>query len=200
MNVVEETDNRFYIDKSTVPNGGMGCFAKVKINRGDYLEVIGVLVKCEATSDICTHYANAYKFAAEPEKEFVHALIPMGYGAMVNQADNKSSQNVSLTHLPEEVRCQHCNGEGKIRNVHFAVVCTFCGGRGKGRIVPRNANGGRVVYVALRDILPGEELLGNYNKKVGKLVMEGRSWSKEDKEEWENFLKLGLYGLHVLCE
>jgi hypothetical protein len=188
MIIIQETDNRFYIDESKLPNAGLGCFAKVKIEKGDYLEIIGVLVENAGISDKCTHYGSRYKFAAEPEKEFKHSLIPMGYAAIVNQANNKEDQNVSILHLPEKVSCKDCKGE----------ACQLCGGCGLLAIKPRNPNGGRTVYVALRDIEVGEELLGNYNKKIGHLVVDNQKFDEQD--EWEKFLKHDLYGLGILRE
>ena len=192
MNVIEETDDRFYIAESKLPNAGMGLFAKVKIEKGDYIEVIGVNVKYGGIADKCTHFANRYKFAAEPEKEFVHSLIPLGYAAMINQANTKEQQNVSLTHLPETVVCKFCAGQGG--------ECPECGGGGYATLVPRNPAAGRTIYAALRDIEPDEEILGNYGKKVGQLVIEGQSFDDNDKKEWNRFLKHGLYGLEVLLD
>lgn len=163
--IIEETDHRFYVAESTV--SGYGCFAKEKIVKGDYLEIIGVLVKCGGIADMCTYYANRYKFAGEPEKEFENSLVPMGYAAMVNQANDPGKQNVSIMHFPKD------------KETRNPACC-------------------RAVYVALRDIEPGEELLTSYGKKIGQLVMAGQKFTKEDVEEWEKFLQRDLYGLGIL--
>lgn len=186
MRHIEETDDRFYIADSGIQNAGKGLYAKVRLNKNDFLEIIGVTTTCGSVVDRCTSYADRYKFANEPEEKFVHSLIPMGYAAIVNQANSPEQQNVSITHLPDEVQCS-CGGE-----------CEVCGGTGKIRRRPRNPYGGSCVYLFLRDIRPGEELLGNYNKKIGQLVVSGQRFSPEDSEAWKEFLQLDLYGLGIL--
>lgn len=94
MYLVEETDDRFYVKDSTIPNAGLGCFAKERIQAGDCLEVIGVYVKCKSPADICTAYANRYKFAAR--ENFTYYIVPLGWGGMVNHTDDKTRQNVEL--------------------------------------------------------------------------------------------------------
>lgn len=188
MHRVEETDHRFYITESTIPNSGLGVFAKVKLHKGDFLEIIGVITECGSVVDQCTHYANRYKFANEPEKEFKNVLIPMGYAAIINQANTKEQQNCSITHLPD--KCLKCQGSS----------CSLCGGSGILNRVSRNSDGGRCVYLFLRDIEPGEELLGHYSKKIGQLVVDGQKFTQEESVEWEKFLKKNLYGLGVLLD
>lgn len=186
MIALEETDERFYIAESSLPDAGLGVFAKVKIHKHDYLEIIGVLVKYGGTADQCTHYANRYKFAGE--QDLVHALVPMGYAAIINQANSKEQQNVSITHLPDKVNHSVCQGKG----------CNECD---NGLIIRymRNSNAGAAVYVAIRDIEPGEELLGNYNKKIGQLSMK-KTFSEEDKRQWLKFISQGFYGLNTLID
>lgn len=198
MVVVEETDPRFYVAESKLPGAGMGVFTKVKINKGDFLEIIGVCVKFGGMADKCTHYANAYKFAAEPDGQFVHSLVPMGLGGMVNQANDRSQQNVAIMHLPEKIRCDTCNGTCKVDNGSFIAVCGKCEGKGVMPRPKRNPHAIRVAYVAVRDIEPGEEVLGNYNKKLGQMAADGTSWTTEDQEEWDKFLNRKLYGLEVI--
>jgi len=94
MFIVDETDHRFCIKTSTLPNAGLGCFAKEPIPKGDYLEVIGVLVRCNSSADHCTHYANRYKFAAR--ENHTAYVVPMGYGGMVNHTDDPKLQNVEI--------------------------------------------------------------------------------------------------------
>lgn len=116
MIFVEETDNRFYIKESTIPNAGFGCFAKEKIKKSDYLEIIGIKVKYGSLIDLCTKYAKNYKFSAEGN--FEECIIPMGYGGMVNHTDDQDLQNVAITYLPPDVpvRNQHAG-----RAVYMAI-------------------------------------------------------------------------------
>ncbi len=169
MYVVDEVDTRFCIKTSTLPNAGLGCFAKELIPKGEYLEVIGILVRCNSAADHCTHYANRYKFAAR--EKFTCYIVPMGYGGMVNHTDDKEKQNVEMRwvkNLPK--RSQHA---------------------------------GEIVYMALRDIEEGEELLGNYGDAVGKEVQwladKTKIFDKEEKV-WQSFLEYNLYNLGILKE
>lgn len=67
--------------------------------------------------------------------------------------------------------------------------------------VRRNKDSGDVVYMALRDIEPGEEVLGNYGDAVGKEVQwfseKSQIFAKEE-DVWESFLALDLYNLGIL--
>lgn len=141
MIIVTETDDRFYLKESTLPGAGLGCFARVPIARHDFLEILGVKVEYGSLTDRCTHYADRYKFAAEPASTYLkYAVVPLGLGGMVNQANTPEQQNVAITHLPADRAC-------------------------------RNPNADQVVYLAIRDIAADEELLGNYGKKIKQLSM-----------------------------
>ncbi len=94
MYIVEETDLRFKIKPSTIPNAGHGCFAITDLKKGDYLEVIGVYVPVNGVAGICTNYANRYKFMGS-EKKDMH-IVPMGFAGMVNHTEDKALQNVEL--------------------------------------------------------------------------------------------------------
>lgn len=96
---IEEKDKRFYISESTQPNAGRGLFASEDIKKGEYLEVIGILVEKDSISDICTSYANAFKFAADYSDTYTKHLIPMGYGGIVNHANEKINQNVEIRYI-----------------------------------------------------------------------------------------------------
>lgn len=96
---IEEKDLRFYISNSTQPNAGRGLFAAQSIKKGDQLEVIGVMVDRESVADICTSYANAFKFAADYSDSYKKHLIPMGYGGIVNHANEKKDQNVEIRYV-----------------------------------------------------------------------------------------------------
>jgi len=99
MIAVEETDLRYYVKESTIPNAGYGLFAKEPLKRGDWLEVIGPVVKKGGVSDKCTHYAKRYKFAA---LNLDFKIVPMGYAGIVNHTDDPTKQNCELTVLPDK--------------------------------------------------------------------------------------------------
>jgi hypothetical protein len=83
MMIIAENDVRFCIDTSTLPMAGDGLFAKIFLAEGERLEVIGVLVLAESVSDVCTRYADCYKFRVRDL-----LLIPLGFGGMVNHSRN----------------------------------------------------------------------------------------------------------------
>ena len=89
MTILNETDDRFYVDDSTLPGTGKGLFAKMPLRKGDKLAVIGVLVPADSVSDVCTYYTDAYKFRVGD-----HLLIPVGYGAMVNHSVSPNLEKV----------------------------------------------------------------------------------------------------------
>jgi len=169
MYIVDETDHRFCIKTSTLPNAGLGCFAKERIVKGDYLEVIGALVRCNSSADHCTHYANRYKFAARDK--YTAYIVPMGYGGMVNHTDDPKLQNVELRWIKN--------------------------------LPKRSPHAGEIVYMALRDIEPEEELLGNYGDAVGKEIQWAADKAEifaREEDVWESFLKYDLYNLGILRE
>lgn len=94
MHIVEETDLRFGLLASTMPDAGTGCFAKVDLKKDDWIEVIGVYVKRGGPADKCTHYAARYKFAGNDNQDMY--IVPMGYAGMINHTDDESLQNVKL--------------------------------------------------------------------------------------------------------
>ncbi len=87
--LITETDERFYIDNSTIPNAGKGLFTKVKLVPGDRLKVVGVLVVTDSIIDQCTYYADKYKFRVGEA-----LLIPLGYGAMVNHSSSPNMEKI----------------------------------------------------------------------------------------------------------
>jgi hypothetical protein len=99
MITVEEKDLRFYIAVSTQSNAGMGLFASQHLKRGDHLEVIGVMVNKGSISDECTAYANTFKFAADYADSYRKHIIPLGYGGMVNHANQKKDQNAEIKYI-----------------------------------------------------------------------------------------------------
>ena len=108
---VEEKDFRFYIAESTQPNAGRGLFAAQDIKKGDRLEIIGVLVDKGSIADVCTEFANAYKFAADYSDTYTKHLIPLGYGGIVNHANERSEQNVEIKFFKK--------GLGQVASYHF---------------------------------------------------------------------------------
>lgn len=87
--LVDETDDRFYVAESTLPEAGNGLFAKVALNEGDRFEVIGALVLRESISDLCSHYADEHKFRVGD-----YLLIPLGFCAMANHSANPNLEKV----------------------------------------------------------------------------------------------------------
>ena len=98
MMFVEEKDARFYLDKSTINNAGIGVFAAEDIKKGDFLEILGVMVQKNSIADKCTAYANNYKFEATYNNADRY-VVPLGYGGMINHIDDKEKQNAIITHF-----------------------------------------------------------------------------------------------------
>ena len=175
MILVEETDERFYLKESTVPNAGLGVYAKVTLHKGDYLEIIGVMVKTNSLADECTHYGQKYKFAANGkivrgkyETDYSKKVLPVGYGGMVNHATIPEQQNAEIFYR---------NGPN------------------------RNPAAGKAVYRFNREIKPDEEVLGNY----GEQWMDIMGWAEnkaedidKSEDEWKTFLLYNLYTLGQL--
>ena len=86
---VDETDGRFYVDVSTIPDAGNGLFAKVPLNQGERLEAIGVLVRPDSLADRCTGYADQHKFRAGE-----YLLIPLGFAGMANHSTTPNLEKV----------------------------------------------------------------------------------------------------------
>lgn len=99
MITIDENDKRFFIAGSTQPRAGRGLFAATDIKKGEYLEVIGVMVNRESVSDSCTSFADDYKYAADYLDSFKKHIIPMGYAAVINHANNISDQNVEMKYI-----------------------------------------------------------------------------------------------------
>jgi hypothetical protein len=88
--MTEEDDNRFYLKTSTIPRAGLGVFARVSLQKGARLEVIGLRVKPGSIADRCSPFTDRHKF--------LHAdwlIIPLGYAGMVNHSPK-----------PNMVRCE----------------------------------------------------------------------------------------------
>lgn len=87
--MLDERDDRFFIDTSTIPVAGLGLFARVPLALGARLEVVGVLVASESVSDRCSHYTDLHKFRMKGA-----LLIPLGYGAMANHAAEPNMERI----------------------------------------------------------------------------------------------------------
>jgi len=98
---VEEKDLRFYISESTQNGAGLGLFASEDIKKGEDLEIIGVEVDVGSPADLCTSYANSFKFAADGSESHKRHLVPVGYGGMANHANEKNDQNVEIKHIKD---------------------------------------------------------------------------------------------------
>lgn len=86
---LDEADSRFELRPSSIPDAGLGVFARVELAPGASLEVIGVLVTSESISDQCTHFADHHKFRIS---EFL--LIPVGFGGLVNHSATPNLEKV----------------------------------------------------------------------------------------------------------
>jgi hypothetical protein len=102
MILVQEKDDRFYIAGSTQPGAGKGLFASRDIKRGEDLEVVGVSVEMGSVADVCTAYADSYKFAADYSDSYTRHIIPMGYAGMVNHANEEKDRNVEIKYVKKK--------------------------------------------------------------------------------------------------
>ena len=87
--ILDEPDERFYAAPSTVPGAGRGLFARVPLQAGDRLAVIGVLVRRHSASDHYTAFADEYKFRAGD-----YLLIPCGIAGMANHSSRPNLEKV----------------------------------------------------------------------------------------------------------
>ncbi len=170
--LIEETDDRFYLKESTVPNAGMGVFSKEDIEKGEFLEIIGVQVKMNSIADQCTQYANKYKFAAtgkliKEQKKIEHdrLVMPVGFGGMVNHAPSAELQNAEIWYR-----------QG----------------------AKRNSAAGQAVYRFIRNIKKDEEILGNYGEEWQGVMDWVGEKAEEVENDWETFLSHNLYSLGEL--
>ena len=86
---LDETDDRFELRPSAIPDAGLGVFAQRDLPFGATLEVIGVLVMRESLSDRCTHFADHHKFRLGDK-----LLIPVGLGGLVNHSTSPNFEKV----------------------------------------------------------------------------------------------------------
>lgn len=68
-------------------------------------------------------------------------------------------------------------------------------------LMGRSQHSGQIVYRFIRDIVPGEEIIGNYGPNVGeeiKKFSENMEFLEENKSDWDRFTEFQLYDLHKL--
>jgi len=169
MILLEETDNRFYLDKSSQPHAGTGVFASEPIKAGDCLEIIGVFVKVDSVADKCTEFSDTFKFAGDYGGEYNQHIIPMGFGGMINHANNPEDQNVEIRHLPSRDK----KNPNSSKTVYF-----FTKGIDKGQEVLSDY--GR-----------------NWSERMD-WVTSAESLAVQCDDEWETFLSHDLYNLGLL--
>lgn len=170
MHLIEENDDRFYITTSTIPNAGLGCFAKVPLKAGDWIEVIGAYVKKGSPADRCTHYAHNYKFMGS-EGVNTYYIIPFGYAGMINHSEDSNKTNCLLMFEPSL----------KKRSPHSgSVIYRFA------RDIKEDeeliGNYGQIVSSELR------------------VIGERASLFDKSRDEIQDFLELDLYNLGLLKE
>ena len=81
MPTLDEADDRFTAGPSSIPGAGRGLFARVPLQAGERLAVIGVRVRRDSAADRCTSFADEYKIRAGD-----YLLIPCGFAALANHA------------------------------------------------------------------------------------------------------------------
>lgn len=169
---VIEHDDRFRPGASLIPGGGLGLFAAKPIKAGDFLEVVGVMVRRGAATDLCTAYADRYKFLSSDGSCLV---VPMGWAGLINHTDDKMVQNAEIRNVKAK------GGDGLGNFVHYT---------------------GEVVYYFIKDVAVGEEIYGNYGKGFSSLneAISHVKESLGQDPAWNALKSMGLYDLDRLDE
>ena len=89
MVILDESDDRFCVAPSKIPGAGRGLHARVPLQAGDRLAVLGVLVPRGSASDTYTGFADEYKFQVG-----AYLLIPCGIAAMANHSSQPNLAKV----------------------------------------------------------------------------------------------------------
>ncbi len=105
--ILSESAGGLRIAPSKIPGAGRGLFAGLPLAKGDRFEVLGVRVRAGSLSDLCSRYADAYKFRAG---EFL--LIPFGFGGMLNHSATPNMEKV-LRGPRVYMRALHAIGKGE---------------------------------------------------------------------------------------
>jgi hypothetical protein len=126
-----------------------------------------VLVTENGARLVQTRTPRTYKFLGTTEDM---KIIPMGYAALINHADDPAHQNLFIT-------------------------------RRRG-LQKRSPPASEMVYEALRDIAPGEELLRHYGDKIDAAIKrdlaeirQNTAYQEQTRDDWQVFLRFDLYGL-----
>ena len=184
MIVISETDPRFYIKDSSIEGAGSGVFSQKKIQKGNYLEIIGVMVKSDSTAHTCTQYANKYKFSSN--EEITHQIIPMGFAAIINHAIDQKEQNVEIEFIKN----------GPMVDPAEVIDPSLYKNYKK-----KNPAAGPILYRVIKDINKDEEVLGYYGDPWNKILRWTDKYKEEDKgsiDSWETFISHDLYNLGLL--
>ena len=88
--LIAETDQRFYISRSTIPNAGNGVYAAIDLPAGAMLEVIGVHIEPGSITDACTAWADEYKIRFHDI-----LIIPTGFAGMINHSSEPNLRKVT---------------------------------------------------------------------------------------------------------
>jgi hypothetical protein len=177
MILFEENDDRFYIKESTLQNAGKGVFASRDISKDEYLPISGVMVKRDSDADQCTYFFNSYKFAANVKRcgDMVdigeNVIVPLGFAAIVNHI-NDQRQSVEIRYVGDQ-------------------------------FPQKSSHSGKAVYWFIRDVKKDEEIFGNYGKgwnDVLNWANDVRSTNQIEKQDWEKFILIDLYGLKELVQ
>jgi len=161
----DEMDDRFYIKESLIKDAGNGLFARCAISKGEKIDITGVLVERGSRADICTTFANPYKFASniiemadgtfEPSNKLI---IPLGFSGIVNHIGDESKMNVQITYFGND-------------NIAYMFI----------KDVQKN-----------EEILGN---YGKEWQKLLEWSQKQKENDKTDKNDWEKFLSLNLYNL-----
>ena len=177
MIVISETDPRFYIKESSI-DAGLGAFASKEIKKGDYLEIIGVMVKSDSTTHTCTQYSDKYKFASN--EEITHQIIPMGFAAIINHAIDQEKQNVEIEFIKNSLVASNWYNK---------------------KYKKKNPAAGPILYRVIKDINKDEEIFGYYGDPWNKILRLTDKYKEDNKssiDSWKTFLSHDLYNLGLL--
>lgn len=76
----EDTDDRLYVDYSTIPNVGKGVFAKRPIGIGEIIEIQGIVFKSGGILDKCSASYDGSKLRIGED-----IIMLLGYSAMIKK-------------------------------------------------------------------------------------------------------------------
>lgn len=132
LKINKEYDKRTVIKKSFIPHAGNGLFAAVKINKGDVIGELGGRLAKEDDPALGNHYIASIPECAWKETQPYKYLDTKDNGAHVSR----------INFAPSKIN-------GIDTNFQNAAVKQLC-------------SHPYFVFLALRDIKPGEEILSSY--------------------------------------